>query len=271
MRRCCILLLSLFFADAQAAVLHVAVSSPPLAWMLQQLGGEHVVVTTLLRPGDEPELFDPPPQQMQVLTLSSLYFSLALPFERQVLPRLAQGTMRVVPLTRLQRGQDPHVWMSVAWMQSFADRAAPALIAADAADAAYFRARAVALRQRLQVLNARLRADFAGIPLARRVFLVEHPALGYFAHDYALTQLAIEDHGHEPGPEGLSELLARARAAHISRIFVERQFSSRQASILARQLHAQVIVFDPLNADWAATMQSLGETLAASMRAPEPR
>ncbi len=268
MLRRCLLLLSLFGADAQAAVLHVAVSSPPLAWLLQQLGGEHVVVTTLLRPGDEPELFDPPPQQVQALATADLYFSLALPFERQVLPRLTSGRLRVVELMRLRRDQDPHVWMSVAWMQVFAAQAAPALIAADPADAAYFRAHAVALHQRLSDLDARLRASFADIPPARRVFLVEHPALGYFAHDYALTQLAIEEQGREPGPQTLAQLLARARAAHITRIFVERQFSSRQAQILARQLHAQVVFFDPLSADWAATMQSIAVALAAAMRAP---
>ncbi len=267
MSRYVLLFFSLLLCEAHAASLRVAVSSPPLAWLVQQLGGDKVEVSVLLRPGDEPELFEPRPQQMQALAASRLYFALGLPFERQFLPRLDSAHLQVVALASLQPQQDPHIWMSVVWMQLLARRAALALQAADPADAGYFGERRRRLQDRLQRLDADLRQQFAGLPPTQRVFLVEHPALGYFAHDYGLTQLAVEAEGREPGPAQLAQLLAQARAAHIRRIFVERQFAGRQAATLATQLGAQVLVFDPLGADWEQVMRSLGRDLAASMRA----
>ena len=45
-------------------------------------------------------------------------------------------------------------------------------------------------------------------PLPKRKFMVFHPAWGYFADSYGLTQIAIEHEGKAPGPRTLAGLIA---------------------------------------------------------------
>ena len=45
-----------------------------------------------------------------------------------------------------------------------------------------------------------------------RMFVIYHPALTYFARDYGLQQIAIEDEGKEPSARHLARLIEQARA-----------------------------------------------------------
>lgn len=88
-------------AHAQdSAPLHVAVSVPPIEWMVEQLAGEHVEVTTLVKPGDNPHAYDPTPRQVAELSTVPLYLAIGVPFEQVWLPRLAKNNaeMQVVHL-----------------------------------------------------------------------------------------------------------------------------------------------------------------------------
>jgi hypothetical protein len=49
-------------------------------------------------------------------------------------------------------------------------------------------------------------------PLPNRRFMVFHPAWGYFADTYGLTQVPIEREGKEPGARGLAALIDQAKA-----------------------------------------------------------
>jgi len=88
-------------AHAQdSAPLHVAVSVPPIAWMVDQLAGEHVEITTLVKPGDSPHAYDPTPRQVAELSTVPLYLAIGVPFEQVWLPRLVKNNaeMQVVHL-----------------------------------------------------------------------------------------------------------------------------------------------------------------------------
>ncbi|NVN55945.1 ABC transporter substrate-binding protein [bacterium Scap17] len=88
-------------AHAQdSAPLHVAVSVPPIAWMVDQLAGEHVEITTLAKPGDNPHAYDPTPRQVAELSTVPLYLAIGVPFEQVWLPRLEKNNaeMQVVHL-----------------------------------------------------------------------------------------------------------------------------------------------------------------------------
>ena len=88
-------------AHAQdSAPLHVAVSVPPVAWMVDQLAGEHVEITTLVKPGDSPHAYDPTPRQVAELSTVPLYLAIGVPFEQVWLPRLVKNNaeMQVVHL-----------------------------------------------------------------------------------------------------------------------------------------------------------------------------
>lgn len=89
--------------NAQAedsAPLHVAVSVPPVEWMVDQLAGDHVAITTLVKPGNSPHTYDPTPRQVAELSTVPLYLAIGVPFEQVWLPRLEKNNaeMQVVHL-----------------------------------------------------------------------------------------------------------------------------------------------------------------------------
>ena len=97
-------------------------------------------------------------------------------------------------------------------------------------------------------------------------FMVFHPAFAYFARDYGLKEVAIEQSGKEPGPRELARLTDEAREEKVAVIFVEPQFSSRAAQTVARQVGARVETIDPLALDWSANLLRVARAFAASGR-----
>jgi len=83
-----------------SAPLHVAVSVPPVEWMVDQLAGDHVAITTLVKPGNSPHTYDPTPRQVAELSTVPLYLAIGVPFEQVWLPRLEKNNaeMQVVHL-----------------------------------------------------------------------------------------------------------------------------------------------------------------------------
>ncbi|WP_024950488.1 MULTISPECIES: metal ABC transporter solute-binding protein, Zn/Mn family [Cobetia] len=87
-------------AQTDEQPLKVAVSIPPLHWMVDQLAGDFVDITTLVTPGNSPDTYDPTPRQVAALSSVPLYLAIGVPFEQVWLPRLEQNQpeMQVVHL-----------------------------------------------------------------------------------------------------------------------------------------------------------------------------
>lgn len=80
------------------APLRVMVSVVPVQTAVERVGGEHVVVESLVRPGDSPHTYEPSPRQMAALGEADLYVRLGMPFEQAWMGRItgANPDMRVV-------------------------------------------------------------------------------------------------------------------------------------------------------------------------------
>ena len=76
--------------------------------------------------------------------------------------------------------------------------------------------------------------------------MVFHPAWGYFAHAYGLRQVPIELEGKDPKPAELQGLIEHARGSGIRVIFVQPQFSTKSAALVAKAIGGQVVFADPL-------------------------
>ena len=89
--------------------------------------------------------------------------------------------------------------------------------------------------------------------------MVFHPSWGYFAHDYGLEQVAIETQGKEPKPAQLRKLIEFAREHDIQVVFVQPQFSTRSATVVAREIKGEVIPINPLAEDWLTNMRGVAD------------
>lgn len=94
----------------------MAVTVMPHAWLVQQVGGEHVDVLAMVRPGENAELYQPTDEEISRASRATLYFRTGMPLESsrgfQALLRL--GSVRVADLRqgiavrRLEHGAHAH-------------------------------------------------------------------------------------------------------------------------------------------------------------------
>jgi len=163
-------------------------------------------------------------------------------------------------------GLDPHVWLSPAQVKIQATAMRDALIAADPAGADVYRAGYEAFAADVSALDKKLRAAFAAVPEGQRKFMVFHPAWGYFARQYGLTQVPVEREGKEPGPAQLAAIIDEAKKDGVRVVFVQPQFSDRNAEVVAKAIGGSVVGVDPLAEDWLANMEKVAAAFQAAMK-----
>ena len=261
--------------------LAVFVSIAPQKYFVQQLGREWVDVQVMVQPGASPATYEPRPRQMAALSKTPIYFAIGVPFEKNWLRKIAAANpnMRVVhtdhgiqkiPMSahrhaaekhpgkdhREQDGEpDPHIWLSPALVMIQARTIRDALQEIDPAYRSVYEANYKAFISTLATLDAELRDLFADKQGFQ--FMVFHPSWGYFAHTYGLNQVAVEIEGKDPKPAQLKELIEHAKANKIKIIFVQPQFSSKSAKLVAKEIGGQVVVADPLAQDWSGNLRAV--------------
>ena len=269
-------------APAQAEQMTVTVSVLPQVYFVQKIAGDLVSVQAIVGSGDDPHTYEPTAEQMRVVAKSRLYFSIDVEFEDAWLARFraanpgmtivdsAAGVERLpipasVGETNTEGEPDPHIWFSPERVKQVSQNMADALIAADPAHAENYRANLANWLEEIDTVDADVRAALAGI--TRGTFLVIHPAWGYFARDYGLTMLSVENRGQEPGPEELARLIKLAREDDIRTVFVQKGVSQKLAESIAAQLGAaKLVVLDPMARDWSANMRLLAAQLAEALK-----
>ena len=282
-----------------APALSVVVSVLPLATFVEAVGGERVAVQTMVLPGQSPATYDPSPKQIAALADADLYVRVGVPFEAAWMKRIraANSNMPVLDLRdglplRPQEdhvhdvhehehaegtgsdhpdaqagqaapdGMDAHVWTSPRLVQRMAVAIRDALTELDPGGAALYAANQAAFNTELTALDAELSAALSG--LESRNFLVYHPAWGYFADAYGLTQIPVEREGKAPTARRLTALIEQARAADTRVIFVQRQFDRRAAARVAHEIGGRVEAVDPLAPDYVANLRHVAGAIASA-------
>ncbi len=271
-------------AGARAADrLSVFVSIVPQKYFVEKIGGPQVTVTVMVKPGASPATYEPRPRQMVQLSRTALYFAIGVPFESVWLKKIAAANpaMQVVHteagIKKLPMGAaphtgaghrrtgitDPHIWLSPPLVKIQARHIADALRALDPEHESIYEANYQRFANELDALHAELKQCFA----ARQggSFMVFHPSWGYFAQTYGLQQVAVEIEGKNPKPARLKELIQTAATHRVRTIFVQPQFSTRTARLIANAIGAKVVVADPLAADWANNLRAVAARIAAAM------
>ncbi|MBI5520743.1 MAG: zinc ABC transporter substrate-binding protein [Desulfovibrio sp.] len=280
---CAVLVGCAFPAFALAGALQVAVGVAPVEFLARKIGGGLVQTTVLVPAGADAHTYEPKPSQMRAIAGASLYLSTGLEFEEAWEGRLKGANKKMLfvhtddglkklPMpeghddhqsARGKHGQademDPHIWVSPANMRQMAAKVAAAFAKADPANAKAYAANLAAMHKEIDALDAELKGLFAGIPAARRSFLVFHPAWGYFARDYGLTQMAIEFEGKEPSPRRLAAVVGQAKAKGARAVFVQPQMSQRTAGTVAQAVGGRLVVADPLAPDWDANLRKVAK------------
>ena len=239
----------------------ITVSIAPLSGMAAAIAGEQFGVSTLMPEGMSPETYELTPGRVLELGNSSLLLRVgSLGFEQTLTERLggAMPATRIVSLgnniDKLEdkacdhaSGEDPHLWMSPRNMQAMANNLCQALCETDTANAPAYRAAADRYKAHLDSVAAEVARRLSTATC--RTFLIHHPALGYFARDFGLRQIAVERNGKEPSPRQLQQIAQTCREEGVRIVFVSREHSGKTARRIAETIGAKVVEINPLSAN----------------------
>lgn len=261
----------------------VTVSIAPQAYIVKAVGGDRVEVTTLIPQGANPESYEPTMSQLLRLNDSRAWLTLGgLGFEGQVMERIdRQDTpFEVVDVSRgieLMHGThgdcldheshhhgggdvDPHVWSSVKNMRILARNSYDALVSVAPENAAYYRSRLDSVNLSLDSLDNAIAAMLRDSGVKR--FVVWHPSLSYFARDYGLDQIALGMDNKELSAVALRGKIDEASRGETVTLLIQRDYDSRLADVVNKEIGARVGYINPLNPDWSAEMISTARAIS---------
>ena len=158
-------------------------------------------------------------------------------------------------------GLDPHIWTTPANVKIIAQNIYEALIAQDKANSAYYKTNYEAFLKHVDATDKEIKTILAHTPKGTK-FMVFHPAWGYFAKAYGLTQIAIEAGGKNPKPKQVMHLIDEAKEEKVTAVFTAPEFSQKVAKQIAKEVGVPVRPISPLNPKWAQNLIGLAKAIA---------
>ena len=255
----------------------LTVTLEPLRYFTEAIAGDNYEVVSMVPKGNSPESYDPTPQQLVNLSKSQAYFRIGyIGFEQAWMKKLEANcpnmkvydTSKGIDLIRdkghwhgdhfHEGGVEPHVWNSTQNAFIIADNIYQALCELDSTHKEDYQKRLDVLKQTIRQTDANVRTLLEN---ADSTFLIYHPALSYFARDYGLKQVSIEEGGKEPSPAQLKALIETCRNENVHTIFVQQEFDQRNAQLIANELGVNIVSINPLSYDWVKEMIRIAEAL----------
>lgn len=252
----------------------IIVSILPQKFLVERITGDKFNVIVLVPPGASAETYEPTPRQLENVANSLIYFRIGyMEFERSILRNINQQNTEMVVVDTSEGidliaadivdhgdhvhifGVDPHIWMSVPAVKKQLGHMLHAIIDADPGNGDYYLENYERFIDELEELHDDFTERFSN--LKRRTFLIFHPALGYFARDYNLTQISIEEEGKNPTAANMKKVIDIAREEGLKDVFIQMEFELDNALVIARELGGNVIEINPLAENWIKSMQDL--------------
>lgn len=256
----------------------LTVTLEPLRYFTEAIAGDNFRVVSMVPKGSSPETYDPTPQQLVSLDKSTAYLRIGyIGFEQAWMDKLMANSPHlkvydtskgIEPIReaghdhgdhRHEGGIEPHIWNSARNATVITDNICAALCELDADHAPYYKVRRDSMQQVIAQTDTEVRRL---LQHADSTFLIYHPALSYFARDYGLRQISIEEGGKEPSPAHLKELIETCRRNGARTIFVQQEFDMRNARLIADELGVSVTPINPLSYEWQEEMINVAKALA---------
>ncbi|SNT39735.1 zinc transport system substrate-binding protein [Asanoa hainanensis] len=240
----------------------------PLQFVSEQVGGGHVAVTNLAKPGAEPHDLELSARQVgrvsdaEVIVYLKGFQPAMDDAVEQVGGDRAFDVSTAVPLLKAgesdhahegeepehgdESSTDPHVWLDPTRLATIGQQVADRLAAQDPDHAADYQANAARLRTELTGLDQEYATGLA--TCQRRELVTSHAAFGYLADRYHLEQVGLTGitPDTEPAPQRLASVAEEAREHGATTIFFETLVSPKVADTIAAEVGARTAVLDPI-------------------------
>ena len=262
-------------ASAVAGPKRVVATFSILGDLAAQIGGDQVVIRTLVTADQDAHAYQPRPSDIQALGAADVVFANGLGFEPWLDKAVAASATHApvvivsqgVAARRLRGGvPDPHAWQNVANTKLYVATIARTLSAVDPEHAALYGARARRYQAELDRLDNDIRAQLNGISGGPHIVVTNHDAFGYFGDAYGVRFLAPIglSTAQEPSAHDVAKLITQIKTEHVRAVFVENLDDPRLIGQIARETGAKV--GPSIYSDALSPQGSVAATYVALMR-----
>jgi manganese transport system substrate-binding protein len=211
-----------------------------LADIARNVGGEHVVVESITKPGAEIHGYEPTPGDVRKVAAADLVVDNGLNLEAwfaqfveglDVPHVVVSDGVEVMDITAdAYAGKpNPHAWMSPLNVQTYVDNLVEAFGDLDPVHAADFAANGEAYKSELQTVQDELVAGLSAVPDDQRALVTCEGAFSYLARDVGLTEVYIwpVNAEQQATPQQIASVIEFVRENDVPAVFCESTVSDR--------------------------------------------
>ena len=259
-----------------ATPISVVVTTNIVADWVENIGGDHVDVFSLVPVGADPHAFQPGAKDVAKIADADLVLSVGLGLEeswlKELLKNAAQDPSTIVELgevvdpiefgeshrEEVEEGaegeedheghghgiHDPHFWFDPIRVKRAINDIAARLSVLDPDRSDTFTANASTYNEQLDDLHAWIEEQVGTVPEERRLLVTSHDSLGYFANLYGFLVVGVIlsiTTEVEPSAADLADLIHEIEEYSVQAVFGETTVSERLAETVAAESGAKVV------------------------------
>jgi len=260
----------------------IVASVLPQKEFIDKVGGDKVQTVIMVPPGADPHIYEPKASQLQQVARAQMFAQVGsgIEFEMIYMDKIKSLNPNMVVINTSkginfipstikeeehvdegmnQSESDPHVWVSPKNAEIMVENIYTGLVKIDPENKEYYLINKENYLKELRQLDKNISSKISDKKGEK--ILVYHPAWGYFCREYGLTQIAIENEGKDPTPQGMANLIKQAKREKIKFIFVSPQYSTRSAEVIADEIGAKVVFIDELSPNYVNNMKKVADAL----------
>jgi zinc transport system substrate-binding protein len=279
-------------ADTPPGKIRIITSIIPTADFAERIAGEEAEVFSLIPPGASPHSYEPTPGQLERVSTADLFVKVGsgIEFEMEWVDKIivmneemlvvdCSSNIDLIDIIESDHGvsdngdeqepdhehtrTDPHIWLSPVNVKTMSHNIYEGLIRIDPANKEYYYDNITDFRNELDMLDRRIRNILSGS--AVRKILVFHPAWTYFAAEYGLEQITVEEGGKEPTLKSMEALITQAKDLNIKVIFASPEFDTKSAEVIASEIGGEVVLISPLPREYISDMEKIATAFENSL------
>ena len=170
---------------------------------------------------------------------------------------------------------NPHLWVSVSKAILQVKNIGEQMAAADPEYAEQYKKNTDEYVAKLETLSKDMHSELANI--STKDIITFHEAFPYFAEEFGLNLVSVieREPGTEPTPQELKETIEQVKKDNVKALFIEPQYPSKSAQVIADETGAKVYVLDPAVTgeakadaydDYLKVMRKNAETLKEALK-----
>jgi ABC-type Zn uptake system ZnuABC Zn-binding protein ZnuA len=234
--------------------LKIVATTPQVADIVKQVGGESVEVTTLLPPGADPHDYEPKPKAVAAIADSDVVFRSGGDLDAWLLPAVKAASPDAAPVDLSRsalllpagepgEGFNAHWYLAPQNVARATQSVRDELVKADPDAQETFRTNASQYLDEIDAADSKLTKCASKIPESERKLMAGHNDFAYLADAFAF-QIAAQVSGNgesEPSASELQDAVDQARAANVSAVIASKGEVTSLEQEVAKKLNVPLL------------------------------